>query len=609
MMKRMQSTFPRGAAGLTLLAFAAVAAVVLIAYWPVTGLGFYADDWIFYDLAGRLSFSDYLAKYFDPRVQTTWYRPVQGLLFRLEFMLFGRDPLGYHLLNVSQHLANCWLLFLLVRRVMDRRRPALIAALLFAALPTAALAVFWPGVVDTLETFLFLTAIWFWLSFLRTERHREYWLAFATFILALLTKEIAVSLPILFLLIERYWGPRPAPATPWVRRYAWFGLTWLAYAPIEYVVSQRSVFISREGYHIGFDSLWNLVNYSSLLAFPWDFVPWVSYALLGMATAFVLKVVLSQKNYGLIPLLAGAACAVLPIAPFPVVATRFLYLPLLASVTVYALVIEWLSRGGSRGWMYRVVVPAALVLVTINAVGHVSSGAVNFQHAQQASYLPFLDVSAAHPHLPDDSFFFFIDPPVPGPTLSGMFLWRYGPQVSVGANDSDQMPRLRDHQNARVVYFDEQGNPKELPVDKEDITHPSPALPARFDDLISLQAYQVTRTHLKAGDDLGLLLHWRALKPIGQDYTVSVDLVNAQGEILVAQQSMPREWREYANRRRAGEAIVDAHVLTMPQTIPSGIYRLEVRLSDAAFRPLLIMDATEEPVSDKLVIEPLVILE
>ncbi len=52
------------------LTLAVIAAVVLIAYLPALRLGFYGDDWIFYDLAGRLSLPDYIVKYLDPRVQT-----------------------------------------------------------------------------------------------------------------------------------------------------------------------------------------------------------------------------------------------------------------------------------------------------------------------------------------------------------------------------------------------------------------------------------------------------------------------------------------------------------------------------------------------------------
>src|SRR5574341_147967 len=71
-------------------------AVVFVAYFQALRVSFVGDDWIFFELAGRLSLSDYLVKYFDPRVQTAWYRPVQGVLFRIGYDVCRNAQMWYH---------------------------------------------------------------------------------------------------------------------------------------------------------------------------------------------------------------------------------------------------------------------------------------------------------------------------------------------------------------------------------------------------------------------------------------------------------------------------------------------------------------------------------
>ena len=111
---------------------AVLAAVVLITYHSTLRLNFYGDDYSFLEIAGRSSLAQYLAFYFDPRLQTGWYRPLQGMIFGFEWVLFGGNPFGYHLVNVLVHLANCLLLFAIAELIMRRWRVAFLSALIYA---------------------------------------------------------------------------------------------------------------------------------------------------------------------------------------------------------------------------------------------------------------------------------------------------------------------------------------------------------------------------------------------------------------------------------------------------------------------------------------------
>ena len=65
------------------------------------------------------------------------YRPLCVASFRLNYMLHGLDPMGYHLVNVILHAVVCYLYVQLCAVVFNTTTiwPALVAGLLFATHP------------------------------------------------------------------------------------------------------------------------------------------------------------------------------------------------------------------------------------------------------------------------------------------------------------------------------------------------------------------------------------------------------------------------------------------------------------------------------------------
>ncbi|KAL8560463.1 hypothetical protein ACOMHN_066576 [Nucella lapillus] len=63
------------------------------------------------------------------------YRPLCVLSFRLNYLLGGLDPWGYHLGNVLAHAATAALFAYLARKLLVRTFPTLVAGVLFAAHP------------------------------------------------------------------------------------------------------------------------------------------------------------------------------------------------------------------------------------------------------------------------------------------------------------------------------------------------------------------------------------------------------------------------------------------------------------------------------------------
>src|SRR5881409_291814 len=147
------------------------------------------------------------------------YIPLTWMTLGLDYLLWGMKPVGYHLTNLLLHAANAVVFFFVVRRLLTRALPspserghalavaAGFAALVFAIHPLRVESVAWATERrDVLSGLFYLLTL---LSYLRAcERgargRRLYWLSVALFGCALLSKSMAVSLPVVLLILEVY---------------------------------------------------------------------------------------------------------------------------------------------------------------------------------------------------------------------------------------------------------------------------------------------------------------------------------------------------------------------------------------------------------------------
>jgi hypothetical protein len=156
-----------------------------------------------------------------------YYRPLVTASYGLDAQWSGVRPFGYHITNVALHGVASVLFFAVLRRTGFAAIVALGAALVFAVHPTLAAAVAWiPGRNDSLLAVFALAA---WLFFLRDRDHAslaDRALHFVSFAMALLTKETAFVLPMVWgahvVLVERAARPSRArgPLTPYVVGWA-----------------------------------------------------------------------------------------------------------------------------------------------------------------------------------------------------------------------------------------------------------------------------------------------------------------------------------------------------------------------------------------------------
>jgi hypothetical protein len=145
------------------------------------------------------------------------YVPLSWMTLGLDYVLWGMNPLGYHLTNIVLHVANAVLVYVLARRILqlsgaapseDRERSlAAFAALVFALHPLRVESVAWVTERrDVLSGFFYLSTV---LLYLRAATQparfvRWYVLALLSFVCALLSKATSVTVPVVLLILTVY---------------------------------------------------------------------------------------------------------------------------------------------------------------------------------------------------------------------------------------------------------------------------------------------------------------------------------------------------------------------------------------------------------------------
>jgi protein O-mannosyl-transferase len=188
----------------SVLAAAMLAAIVFACYANSLGNGFVFDDEFLVPAYSRAwSFSHLVQTLLDS------YRPVRNASYAIDFFIWGGRPFGFHLTNVLIHAANAVLVFFLIRRFAVKARTAFLAALIFAVHPIQTDSVSYvSGRRDILFALFYLAAFHAYLSY-RASRSRTFFALFLGFwALSLMSKEMAVSLPLVIFIWNfcELWG-------------------------------------------------------------------------------------------------------------------------------------------------------------------------------------------------------------------------------------------------------------------------------------------------------------------------------------------------------------------------------------------------------------------
>jgi len=143
-----------------------------------------------------------------PFRQTNIYRPLRIVSFALDYSLWGFNPIGWHLTNILFHAGTVVLLYLLIKKLFKGKFLAFLASSFFATHPVHVESITWiMSRGDVMTTFFFLLALLLFVQS-KVQGIGYYIAALVSFVLALLSREMGVTLPLILVLYVFYFLPK-----------------------------------------------------------------------------------------------------------------------------------------------------------------------------------------------------------------------------------------------------------------------------------------------------------------------------------------------------------------------------------------------------------------
>lgn len=282
-------------------------------------------------------------------------RPFMPVSLALDYKAWGLNPAGYRLTNIILHILNSILVYTLAVRVLSGWGP-LMASLLFALHPIHIEPVV--GVTfreDLLVTFFYLSSLLLYMRFTEDPNKRYYFLSVFSFLLALFSKEMAVTLPVILLIYDFSLSGKRGKRLLYHLPYWGFLLFYLyviyyAYSNLPYPPTHVSGIIS-----IISTPLKMLAIYLKLMLFPFslhvDYNVPLSTAFRGWEVIASIALILVISTYLIrsrdktaffyLAFFFVTLLPVLNIVPtFRLMADRFLYLPSVGFCIAFPLLIS-----------------------------------------------------------------------------------------------------------------------------------------------------------------------------------------------------------------------------------------------------------------------------
>lgn len=239
------------------------------------------------------------------------YHPLTMLLLHLIHTVFGAEPGAFHFFSLAFHVGSVVVLFYFIHRLTLKPLAAFGVALLFGVHPLHVEAVAWASSFkDVLYTFFYLCALLTYLLYIK-EKKKDYLLYTGVFfLLSVLSKGMAVTLPVALLLIDVYtassktWNWKIFSAKALAKEKWPFWAASVVFGVIALVAQKSSGAINTTNSDVNFSA------FEKWIAIP-------SYALVGYLQKLILPVQLSafytypSKVSLIYPLIAMALLALL----------------------------------------------------------------------------------------------------------------------------------------------------------------------------------------------------------------------------------------------------------------------------------------------------------
>ncbi len=133
------------------------------------------------------------------------YQPVSMMSYMIDFTLGGLKPGIFHFINILLHLINAVLVYIFIYRLIALRPGAFFCSIVFLIHPMHLESVAWISErKDVLYGLFVLLALISYLQYIDNNDKRKFFISFLFFVLAVLSKSMALTLPFLLFAVDYY---------------------------------------------------------------------------------------------------------------------------------------------------------------------------------------------------------------------------------------------------------------------------------------------------------------------------------------------------------------------------------------------------------------------
>jgi hypothetical protein len=190
-----------------LIVYIVLAVVTLAVYWQVNQYSFVFDDTDYITENSHVKSVITLEGFrwaFSTATQRLW-NPLIWLSLMFDYQLFGLNAGGYHMTNLILHILSTLLLLWLFNRMTGAIWKSAFVAALFAIHPLHVESVAWISErKDVLSAFFWMLTLCLYVYYTEKPIIRRYLLILFSFVCALMSKSMVVTLPVIMILLD-YW--------------------------------------------------------------------------------------------------------------------------------------------------------------------------------------------------------------------------------------------------------------------------------------------------------------------------------------------------------------------------------------------------------------------
>ena len=179
-------------------------------FFPILSNGFMGDDFgqitsniyirSLRNIPMLLSGGTFYSGGLDNKLLSEYYRPLMIIWYSLIYSIFGLQPFYFHLLQIILHIINASLVYFILQHFLKDKKVSKLLSLLFLIHPINVEAVSYLGNIQDL-LFFFFGALSFYLMIKNKKTIKNVVITEALFLLALLSKEIAI---VFFIVLYSY---------------------------------------------------------------------------------------------------------------------------------------------------------------------------------------------------------------------------------------------------------------------------------------------------------------------------------------------------------------------------------------------------------------------